>query len=411
MKKILAILFLFFISCTIAHADSSSLALSSISVSGSSTYMGLALNPSFNANITQYRVRAQNNVNAVNISASLKDSKSKIVSGVGKNQTIVVGNNRFEIQVMDVNKNIQTYVVVVSREDESGNIPTYLYSGLLKSLSVEEYALFFDRTQLDYDIEVPNSITKLTINAVPVESDLRVEIAGNQNFVVGNNAVDIILKDSSNQIIRTYRINVKRDPVEQQSKEKDIYYTLKNSNSDPVEIKLEVPQTMIGTTLQYLVQSDKNVVFDYLNSSNQITHTLGIQYKNVTNQNMDINLETSIDTNFSSSEFKDQRLILLDLKQESYPGKVNITINTKGIYDNNSTIELYSKKNNTYTKLIDLKTSNDKLSFNTTKGGQYVMVFKKVNTTHYDDVSVYIMTVLVMLNLLAIIRLTKVIRK
>jgi hypothetical protein len=403
MKKLLLILFIFFIGLGSYNALTDALSLTSITISGTT------VEPMFKSSITFYRARVKNNITNVSVNATLKDKNSTIVSGIGNKQAIAVGNNRFEITVKDVNKNVFTYVLIVSREDTSGNIPSDTYSGMLKELTIDEYALYFKPVEFKYDLEVPNSITKLTMNAKAQESNLQVETIGNENFKVGNNVVTINVKNGAS-IIRTYTLNINRKDVAEVSKEKNIYYIVKNSDENPIKIQLEVPQVMMQTTLDYILTANKNVVFEYLNTDKKVTHSLEVYYDKIVNSSMDINLEADLVTNY---KYQNKDALLLDLKQTTFPGTVKVNINTTDYYKNNQIIELYKKKDNTFTKLAEVTVKDDKVSFNTTKGGEYVTVLKdeKVVKQQEQTKKILIIGGLSLLDLIALIQVIKVIRR
>ena len=65
----------------------------------------------------------------------------------------------------------------------------------LSVLQIAEGAITpeFNSGTLEYQINVPNETTKLTITATPADSKAIVKIAGNEELVVGENAIEVIV--------------------------------------------------------------------------------------------------------------------------------------------------------------------------------------------------------------------------
>lgn len=82
----------------------------------------------------------------------------------------------------------------------------------LSSLVIDGYELNFNKNQLDYALEVENSVDKLNIKAVPTNSNYNVEISGNDNLLIGENIIKIIVSNNNEQKIYTIKVNKLQDP-------------------------------------------------------------------------------------------------------------------------------------------------------------------------------------------------------
>lgn len=82
----------------------------------------------------------------------------------------------------------------------------------LKSLVIQpgELDKTFDPAVLEYNADVNSDILQLVITAEPEDSDAKIVITGNENFVVGNNNVVINVTAANNTTTKTYTLHVNK---------------------------------------------------------------------------------------------------------------------------------------------------------------------------------------------------------
>ena len=91
----------------------------------------------------------------------------------------------------------------------------YSSNNYLKSLSVEGYEIDFDKSTLEYSIEVENDVEKVSIKATTEDGNASVSGTGEKEVTEGNNKLEVkVTAENGNE--RTYVINVKvkeLDPI------------------------------------------------------------------------------------------------------------------------------------------------------------------------------------------------------
>lgn len=158
----------------------------------------------FDKNITNYNISVEPNITNFNIQASAEDNGASI-SGVGT-KTLNYGNNSFNIVVTAPNGAKKTYTVNVNRKDNrSGN-------NNLSNLKVNGGDLKpgFSKSNTNYTLEVPYSISNLTVNASTEDSKAYVTVTGNNNLIAETTNQVTITVTAENGSKKTYTISVKR---------------------------------------------------------------------------------------------------------------------------------------------------------------------------------------------------------
>lgn len=176
-------------------SKSSNANLSSLSVTNAGN--NVPLSPSFNKGTTSYTVNVSNNVDKVNIAATLEDSKAKIISGLG-DVILSVGNNPISVVVQAENGEKKTYGVNIVRGAAASN------NANLSGLSVGSGTLspVFDPNNTSYKVTVDNNVSNLDINALTSDPKSKVTISGNKNLSVGKNnvLVEVTAEDGSKKV-------------------------------------------------------------------------------------------------------------------------------------------------------------------------------------------------------------------
>ncbi len=172
--------------------------LSSLSVEGYS------ISPVFNEDTTEYSVSVPYNVDNINVIALAASLKSTV--NIVGNDALVIGNNNVTITVTAENGVSQDYVIIVTKEEKvlDSNVN-------LKELNVSGYNTNprFNKDTINYEMNVKNSVTSLSINAIAESDTSVVTIVGNENFKVGINEI-VIKVTAENGNIKEYVINVNR---------------------------------------------------------------------------------------------------------------------------------------------------------------------------------------------------------
>ncbi|MDR2814273.1 MAG: cadherin-like beta sandwich domain-containing protein, partial [Prevotellaceae bacterium] len=162
------------------------------------------LSPAFNANTTGYTVNVANSVSSITISATANHA-SATVSGAGSNKNLSVGENVFDVTVIAQDgTTTKTYTLTITRAAASTEV-----SPTLSALVVSNGVLSptFSPAVTSYTVEVPNSVSSITLTAVS-ESGVTVTGAGTKPLSVGENTFNITVQSGSN--LKTYTVRVTR---------------------------------------------------------------------------------------------------------------------------------------------------------------------------------------------------------
>lgn len=158
---------------------------------------------SFNKNTTNYKVDVDSNITSIKVNASLEDAKSSFVNGYGpRTVNLNYGSNAILIKVIAQNQSEKTYTITVNRKDDR-SINNYL-----KSLSLSEGEIVFNKDTLEYNISVDYDVTNIEVKATSEDKKAKV-VVNNKELIVGNNVI-VVDVTSENGKVRSYKINVKR---------------------------------------------------------------------------------------------------------------------------------------------------------------------------------------------------------
>lgn len=170
--------------------------LSSLTVSQGS------LSPSFNKEVTNYKVSGNFDSIFVGATSSSKDAQ---VSGVGS-FSLKYGVNKLEVKVTSESGSTRSYYIEVTRTDNRNT------DNSLSTLKVVGYDIDFSSGKLEYSLDVASDVSSLKIKASLNNSKA--------SFVDGYGPLTVKLNSGSNRIeikvkaengsVRTYVINVNR---------------------------------------------------------------------------------------------------------------------------------------------------------------------------------------------------------
>jgi len=161
-----------------------------------------SLNPIFEKTVNEYTVSVPYETETITVSGRLEDSNATVTGFDTYN--LEVGKNEIPVTVVAEDGTTNIYTITVTREE--------IVSSKLANLKVSNYDIQgeFNSDVFDYNVTVDNEITSLDITAIPIDKGAKIEILGNENFIVGMNTVTINVTDRLDQTTSTYILNVNR---------------------------------------------------------------------------------------------------------------------------------------------------------------------------------------------------------
>lgn len=158
-------------------------------------------NINFDPNKTNYQVNVNSNVSSIKVSASLMDTRAKMLLG-SREVKLNYGNNNVLVKVQAENGRVKTYTIVVNRKDDRSS------DNYLKSLTLSDGNINFDKNTFIYNTKVSYEVEKIDVKAV--SNDIKSKVVVNSpNLKVGNNKIVINVTSERNET-RSYIINVER---------------------------------------------------------------------------------------------------------------------------------------------------------------------------------------------------------
>lgn len=174
---------------------------------GDSTLRSLSISSGsikFSASVKSYNVSLNANVESFSVEGVANNSKSKVSYSPSKSISIKQGETKtITVTVTAENQTKTGYKIHVSRGDSRSS------DNYLKSLSMKESKINFNKEILNYTLEVPFHITKLNLSYILSDVKAKVDVKGNDDFVVGNNVITLLVT-AENQTTKTYTLNVNR---------------------------------------------------------------------------------------------------------------------------------------------------------------------------------------------------------
>lgn len=174
---------------------------------GDSTLRSLSVSSGsikFSASVKSYNVSLNANVESFSVEGIANNSKSKVSYSPSKSISIKQGETKtITVTVTAENQTKTGYKIHVSRGDSRSS------DNYLKSLSMKESKINFDKDILNYTLEVPFHITKLNLSYILSDVKAKVDVKGNNDLVVGNNVITLLVT-AENQTTKTYTLNVNR---------------------------------------------------------------------------------------------------------------------------------------------------------------------------------------------------------
>ncbi len=180
------------------------------------------LTPAFASNITNYTVNVANNVEQITVGATLTDNTSSFANGYGpQTYNLQLGTNQIYVKVVNQKGSTNVYNITVIREDTPTKCTTDIDSlALLKGIDLAtdrqgieiDQITNFDSKVFTYDVQVPNEVQDLIVNAYVNEEGDTVVVEGAESLEVGvvrEVKVTVSSKDCTD-FTRLYVLNVTR---------------------------------------------------------------------------------------------------------------------------------------------------------------------------------------------------------
>lgn len=155
----------------------------------------------FDKNTLNYEVEVEQGVTTVHINATAESDKAT-VTGTGS-QSLSGSSTTLSVVVTAENGSKRTYKIVVVKSDNRDS------NNYLKSLSVDEGSLVFNKNTTDYIVYVSDTTTSVHINATAESDKATVTGTGVQQLGSFNNEFSIVVK-AENETTRTYKITIVR---------------------------------------------------------------------------------------------------------------------------------------------------------------------------------------------------------
>ena len=220
---------------------------------------GYTITPEFNADTTSYTLTVPSTVDSVNVTATKADNKASI-AGAGT-ATLSEGENTINVVVTAEDGSKTTYTIVITKEAPApvGSDST------LKVLDVSGYTLspYFGPGITSYSMWVSNNITGLNVTAIPTDENAKVEISGNNNWVVGNNIIRVVVTATDGSKTE-YVVNVNRSNATIKSNNTNIDLRIlsthninKEYSNSITEYEVKVPYSVTKLDLQITPYDEK----------------------------------------------------------------------------------------------------------------------------------------------------------
>lgn len=173
---------------------------------------GYELSPEFNKNTLEYYLVVPNGVNSINIKAVAEAEKEGAIVKVTGNNSLTKQENIVNIRVTAADGTSRLYTIVVVKNPEV-NLK-------LDSLKIEGIQInpVFNKDTYYYKAKLEDTeLRSLKVEAIPNNTDARVEIIGADNIKDGDNLINILVSKGKETTI--YQIDTDIDFLGEKEKE------------------------------------------------------------------------------------------------------------------------------------------------------------------------------------------------
>lgn len=187
-------------------SDNTSITIKSVFKSDNNYLKSLKIDQgtiNFEKDTMKYEIIVDNNIMAISISGEADSVDSEII-GLGVKE-LNESSNYFDITVISNSGEKRTYTIEVIRKNKNGEAVKKSNDNTLSSIKIDNYNIAFDKDVFEYNVLLNNKDI-LNITAIASDSNATVVINNLDNYVYGNNRIDIIVT-SENGIEQIYTIN------------------------------------------------------------------------------------------------------------------------------------------------------------------------------------------------------------
>ena len=180
--------------------------LSSLEISG------YELSPEFNKNTLEYYIVIPKNINSINIKAIAEAEKEGAIVKITGNQALTKQENTVNVRVTAADGTSRLYTINVVKEPEV-NLQ-------LNSLKIEgiDITPTFNKDTYYYKASLEDTeLRSLKVEAIPNNTDAKVEIIGADNIKDGENLINIVISEGKEKTI--YQIDTDIDFLGEKEKE------------------------------------------------------------------------------------------------------------------------------------------------------------------------------------------------
>lgn len=320
-------------------------------------------------NQSVYEATVSRSVDSVLIAARTNDPMATL-TGTGQKK-LEIGLNTFEILVESSNGLEKTYTINITRSTEE--IQEVPLSSKLKLLKVNGLVLNISEENNLFLYGISNNIDQLSIEAITESTTATVKIIGNEKLKVGTNKITIIVK----QVIEE-AIPATEDTPEVAEVAEETTYTL---------IVYKNPNNAIEIDSLDKVDGNNNYVYSTIETNNNIVYRSVIEllvnnkrtlYYNVVNMYNGLLYQIKLPTNIEIKDY-DLKLRSIDSSELTYstnlPANTEMTIYLNQIYEDGSSVQIYSYNEGEGYKLITagLEVKDGYITFQTNGDAYYTI--------------------------------------
>ncbi|AWK50051.1 cell wall-binding protein [Clostridium beijerinckii] len=179
---------------------------------------------------TTYDMKVASDIDDIKITAVPEDDKDRVringslVESTDKYRKTVdlkQGKNEIKIKVTDAKDNQRTYTLNITRGDSSSDEQDDIY---IDNITLSDGELDFSQDESSYEVDLDDSISKITIGAEPEDEEYLVTIDGDEvnsdddyenkvSLNKGENVIEVTVEDEVNDKKRTYTLTINRGEV------------------------------------------------------------------------------------------------------------------------------------------------------------------------------------------------------
>lgn len=267
---------------TVSKTKSANNNLSNIKINGS-------IIEGFTSSKQSYSMSVDYNVTSVSLSATLEDSKAKILTDLSDPIQLNYGVNNVSIEVAAENGSKKIYTLSILKYEE-GESP-YSSNNNLKDIKLNGSTISgFDKLNQNYNIIVKDSVSSVLISGVVEDSKAKVVTDLSKSFGLKYGMNNVLIEvEAENKSKKTYTLNIERS--------KGINYTIENIKSGTINNNYFSGLTNVDTLNNAFKNSNENasVTIKDLSGNVVTTGSIGTGYKvNITVDGETKELETII---------------------------------------------------------------------------------------------------------------------